>query len=188
MGEKVLFFIDAGFLSKLSKNFGKGEYIKFKIRSFVNKICSQNGFEIEKIFYYTAPPYQSGESTKSEAQRKERYDSFKNSLIKEGVIFREGRCQRLKNDGKFIYKQKGVDTLLTIDLSHIREDYPKIKKVVLVSSDTDFVPVIEDIKRRGIEVVLFTYFDRKRGSPFSLSNHLLRVASRWVKLNKTDFE
>ena len=188
MGEKILFFIDAGFLSKLSKHFGKGKYIKFKIKNFVNKICSNNKFDSEKIFYYTAPPYQPNKPSKSEIKRKENYDSFRNSLIKEGIVFREGRCQRLKIDGKFMYKQKGVDTLLTIDLSHVKEDYPEIKRIVLISSDTDFVPIIEDIKKRNLEVILFTYFDRKRGSPFSSSNHLLKVASRWIKLNKDDFE
>jgi len=187
MSEKVLVFVDAGFLSKLSKHFGNGEYIKFKIINFVNRICSNNDFVAEKIFFYTAPPYQSNNPSKFDIARKEKYDSFKYFLTKENIIFREGRVQRLKIDGKFEYKQKGVDTLLTIDLSHVREDYPKIKKIVLVSSDTDFVPIIEDIKKRGLDIFLFTYFDRKRDSPFSLSNHLLKVCSRYIKLTKEDF-
>jgi len=184
--EKTLFFIDAGFLSKLSKHFGKGDYVKFKIKDFVKKICSKESVFPKKVFYYTAPPYQSSTPNKREIEKKENYDRFKHSLVKEGVIFREGRIQRLKIDNKFIYKQKGVDTLLTIDLSHIKEDYPLVKKIILVSSDTDFVPVIEDIKNRKIEVILYTYFDRIRGSPFSLSNHLLKSSSRWIKLKEED--
>lgn len=186
MGESVLVFIDGGFLSKLSKHFGRGEYIKFKIKDFVDNICSKNGFLPEKVFYYVAHPYQSNNPSKEQIKRKENYDSFKNSLIEEGFVVREGRCQRLKTGNKFEYKQKGVDTLLTIDLSHVKEDFPEINKVVLVSSDTDFVPVIEDIKRRSIEVILFTYFDKKRKSPFSLSNHLLQACSRYIKLTKED--
>jgi uncharacterized LabA/DUF88 family protein len=188
MSEKVLIFIDAGFLSKLSKHLGGGEYIKFKIKNLVNNICSKHDFIPEKIFYYTAPPYQSNNPEIKEIQRKEKYDSFRSLLIKEGVIFREGRCQRLKIDNKFEYKQKGVDTLLTIDLSHVKEDYHLIKKIILLSSDTDFCPIIEDIKGRGLEVILFTYFDRKRGSPFSLSNHLLKSCSKWVRLKGEDFK
>lgn len=188
MFEKVLFFIDAGFLSKLSKNLGEGKYISFKVKDFVNNICNSNNFIAEKVFYYTAPPYQSNNPSKDQIKRKEKYDSFRNSLIKEGVIFREGRVQRLKTENKFEYKQKGVDTLLTIDLSHVKEDHPKISKIILVSSDTDFCPIIEDIKKRGISVILFTYFDKKRGSPFSLSNHLLKSCSRWIKLRKEDFK
>jgi uncharacterized LabA/DUF88 family protein len=133
------------------------------------------------------PPFQSNNSTKEEAKRKEKYDLFKHSLIKEGIIFREGRVQRLKTEGEFIFKQKGVDKLLTIDLSHIKEDYPHINKNILVSSDTDFCPVIEDIKKRGIKVILYTYFNKIRGSPFSLSNHLLKSCSKYIKLSKQDF-
>ena len=188
MADKVLIFIDAGFLSKLSKHLGEGEYIKFKIKDFVNNLSKKYDFQCEKIFYYTAPPYQSNNPPSSEVKRKEKYDSFRVSLIKEGIVFREGRCQKLKLNGKIEYKQKGVDTLLTIDLSHIKEDFPKIKKIILISSETDFVPVLEDIKKRGIEVVLFSYFDKKRGTPFSLSNHLLNSCSKYIRLTKNDFE
>ena len=186
MSDKAVCFIDGGFLSKLSKHFGSGKYLNFKIKNFVSNLSKRYGFIFESLFYYTAPPYQSSNPDASEINRKEKYDSFRSSLIKEGVIFREGRCQRLKIEGNFVYKQKGVDTLLTIDLSHIKEDYPNVRKIILISSDTDFVPVIEDIKKRGIEVILFTYFDRKRGSPFSLSNHLISSCSRYIKLKKED--
>jgi uncharacterized LabA/DUF88 family protein len=80
-----------------------------------------------------------------------------------------------------------VDTLLTIDLSHVKEDYPKIKKVIIVASDTDFVPVIEDAKKRGIEVILFCYYKRKRDTNFSRSNHLINSCSKYIKLTREDF-
>src|SRR3989344_818645 len=159
----------------------------FTIKDFINNLANRHNFNFKTIFYYNAPPYQSNKPDKLQINLKENYDSFKSSLIKDGFIFREGRVQRLKIDGNFLYKQKGVDTLLTIDLSHIKEDYTDIHKIVLISSDTDFVPIIEDIKKRGIEVILLTYFDRKRRSPFSLSNHLLDSCSRYIFLVKEDF-
>ena len=63
------------------------------------------------------------------------------------ITVREGRLQRLKIIETFSYKQKGVDTLVTIDLSHIKEDFPNIDKIILVACDTDFCPVVDDIKR-----------------------------------------
>ena len=81
-----------------------------------------------------------------------------------------------------------VDNLLTIDIGHINEDFPDIKKVILVSSDTDFCPPIRDIKKRyRIEVILYTYFDKKRKSKFSLSNELIDCCSNCFKLIKEDF-
>ena len=44
------------------------------------------------------------------------------------------------------------------------------------------------MKQKGFEIIVYTYFDRERRSKFSTSNHLLKVATRWVKLKKEDFE
>ena len=104
------------------------------------------------------------------------------------ITIREGRCQRLKIDGKYRYKQKGVDTLLTMDLMDLPLEHPKIKEVILIASDSDFVPVIQRLKKFGIKVTLYTYFERDRKSIFSTSNKLLGSVSKYVKLKKEDFE
>ena len=69
-----------------------------------------------------------------------------------------------------------------------KETYPGINTIILIASDSDFVPVIERMKQKGFKVILYTYFDRKRKSRFSTSNHLLKTASKWVKLNESYFE
>jgi uncharacterized LabA/DUF88 family protein len=69
-----------------------------------------------------------------------------------------------------------------------KESHPEIKKIILIASDSDFAPVIERMKAKDVGVILYTYFDRKRDSRFSTSNHLLRVASKWVRLNESYFE
>ncbi len=186
--EGTLVFLDGGFLSKLTKHFGRGKHLKYDIIRFSKLLVMKQNLFCKKIFYYTAPPYQSEPPTKKEELMKKGYDIFIRILKRKGVEIREGRVQRLKIDENYLYKQKGVDTLLTIDLSHIKEDYPKIKKIILVSSDTDFCPVIRNIRKRGTEVYLFTYFDRIRNSPFSLSNELLACCSKCFKLTKQDFE
>ena len=142
------------------------------------------------LFYYTCPPFQSAKPTKEEAERKKGHDKFIIALSKnKDTTTRQGRCQKIINEsGEIEYNQKGVDTLLTLDLSHVKDDFPNIKKIILVSSDTDFCPAIRDIKKRDkIEVILYTYFDRKRKSKFSLSNELIYCCSRYFKLTKEDF-
>ena len=188
--EDTLVFIDEGFLDKVSKLFGEGRRLKFDKFDFAKKISNKRGLFCKHLFYYTAPPFQSPKSTEKENKMREGYDRFINSLMKnKDITIREGRCQRLKDEnGEFEYHQKGVDTLLTIDLGHIKDDFPNIKKIVLVSSDTDFCPAIKDIRNRDkIEVILYTYFDRKRKSKFSLSNELINCCSRCFKLTKEDF-
>lgn len=188
--EDTLVFIDEGFLDKLTKFLGNGIRLKFDKLKFAKRLSEKQGLSFKHLFYYTSPPFQGTFPTMDEKKRKEGYDRFIASLSKNKQIsVREGRCQKIiNNDGKIDYNQKGVDTLLTIDLSHLREDYPNIKRIILISSDSDFCPSIKDIKMRGsIEVILYTYFDKKRGSRFSLSNELISCCSKCFKLTKEDF-
>ena len=188
--EETLVFIDEGFLDKLTKLFGDGKRIRYDKLDFSKRIAKKQNLICKHVFYYTCPPFQSDKPTKEEAERKKSHDRFIVALSKDkNLTTREGRCQRILNNiGEFEYHQKGVDTLLTIDLGHIKDDSPNIRKIILVSSDTDFCPAIKDIKNRSkIEVILYTYFDRKRKSRFSLSNELIACCSKYFKLIKEDF-
>jgi len=118
-------------------------------------------------------------------KRKANYDKFINQLknTKPQIIVKEGRCQKI---GK-IYSQKGVDTLITIGLSRIpkREN---INEIILLSSDTDFVPIIKDLKEDKINVILAYFTDRKRKSAFSLSNHLWKACKDKILIRKEFFK
>ncbi|PJE81266.1 hypothetical protein COU58_03475 [Candidatus Pacearchaeota archaeon CG10_big_fil_rev_8_21_14_0_10_32_42] len=187
--ERVLVLIDAGFLSKVSHELGEGHYFKYDILKFSKNLCGKFGSVFHHLFFYNAPPYQNTYPSQDQKKRKEDYDSFISKLSRhECVTIREGRCQRVKNDGRYIYKQKGVDTLLTMDLMEIPIEYPKIKQIILIASDSDFVPVIQKLRKRGIKVILYTYFDRVRDSNFSRSNELIKSVNRYIKLKKSDFE
>lgn len=189
--EETIVFIDEGFLDKLSKHFGNGVRLRFDKFLLAKNLAKKHNLFCKKLFYYTAPPFQSTFPTNEEKQKKAGHDKFVSALAKnKNIIIREGRCQRTFNEkGVAVYKQKGVDTLLTIDLGHLKEDFPEIKKIILISSDTDFCPAIKDIKERdNIEVILYTYFDRQRKSKFSLSNELINCCSIYCKLEKQDFE
>ncbi len=186
--ENTLIFIDAGFLSKLSRYFGNGKYLKYNIITFSNNLAKKQGLNCKNIFYYTAPPFQNENSNKEEAEKYRKYENFKNALLKNSdIIIREGRCQRLKSEKEFIYNQKGVDALIIIDLMSIPLEHKEVKKIILIANDSDFVPVVEKIKGLGIDVILYTYYSKNRGSSFSRSNHLLKIVSRYIRLTKEDF-
>ena len=187
--EETLIFIDAGFLSKLNKHFGNGKYIKFDLFKFCKVLAKKQGLFCKHIFYYTAPPFQSTPPTTEERKRKENYDRFISKLSKNKMItIREGRCQRVKNDdGNFEFYQKGVDTLMTMDLISVPLKFDNIKKVILIVCDSDFVPVIKRLREIGIKVILYTYHEKKRKSKFSTSNELMKVVDKVVFLTKEDF-
>lgn len=149
---------------------------------FAKNIAKSKNLECKKIYFYTAPPYQSSIPTKEENTRKANYDKFILKLEEVGIIIREGRCQKIDN----IFQQKGVDTLLTIDLSRIPKK-EEIYDVIVLTSDTDFVPIINDLSEDGINVILAYFTDKKRKSGLSLSNHLWRACKDKIRIKKEYF-
>ncbi len=187
--EETLIFLDAGLLSKLSKYFGKGKYLKYDIINFSKNLAKKENLNCKQIFYYVAPPFQSEPPLKEEIKRKENYDQFIRKLLKnKEIVVREGRCQRLKIDGEFIFKQKAVDSLMIMDLMRIPIDYSKIKKIIIIASDSDFVPIIEYLRKLNIEIILYTHYSKKRQSNLSRSNELLKVVNKYIEISKKDFE
>lgn len=188
--EDTLIFVDDGFFGLVKKYFQKEDGKSKKYLQTFRNICKKEKLNLKHLFIYTCPPYQSPKPTKKEDFLMSRYQNMTKMLRKKKwITLKEGRCQKIINkEGEYEYYQKGVDALMIMDMYDIKENHPNIKKIILIASDSDFVPVIERMKQKGIEIVLYTYFDRKRGSKFSTSNQLLKIASKWVKLNTEDFE
>ena len=168
--ERTLVFIDAGYLSKLSKHFGGGKYLKLDIIKFAQYLSIKQNLWCAHIFYYTAPPFQDTTPTMKDAQMRAGYDKYMSKLKRNrDLTVREGRVQNI--DGQFT--QKGVDTLLTMDLAEEPSERG-INTIILLACDTDFVPILNRIRERHkIKVILYYFMDRQRGSIFSMSNHIL---------------
>jgi len=183
--KKTILLIDAGYLSYVSKHFGKGKPLKYRLENFANNLCKDLELECIKIFFYVAPPFQSPKPTEGENKRKANYDKFiaKLKKVKPEVVIREGRLQKIGE----VFSQKGVDTLITMDL--LRTSIEKeVKEIILITSDTDFVPILNDIrKKEKIKVNLAYYTDRKRKSAFSLSNHLWKAVDKRILIKKEHF-
>ena len=187
--DETLVYLDAGFLSKLSRYFGKGKYLECDIISLLKNLAKKQNLYCKHIFYYIAPPFQSEPPSQEEIKRRERYDKFIKKLsLNKYIIIREGRCQRLKIDGGFIYRQKAVDSLMIMDLMRLPIDYHKIRNIILIASDSDFVPIIKYLRKLNIEIILYTHYSKRRESNLSRSNELLKVVNRYVELTKKDFD
>ncbi|HDL02461.1 MAG TPA: NYN domain-containing protein [Candidatus Pacearchaeota archaeon] len=188
--EECIIIVDNGFFKLVKKEFENKSGGKKKFLKTFRNICRNEGFNLKHLFFCTAPPYQSSNPSKRENKLREGYDNLIKLLgYKKWITVREGRCQRSKVDGEYKYSQKGVDSWIVADLCRVSRFFSDVRKVILISSDSDFAPIIKDIREKdSIEVILYTYFDRKRSSCFSLSNHLQDVCSKWVKLKSEDFE
>ncbi len=189
--EDTIILVDDGFFRLVKRYFQKITKKKKKFLQTFRNICKKENLNLKHLFVYMAPSFQSKYPTEDERFRKKKYDKIKKMLDKKNwVTVRERRCQRIFDEkGKIKFNQKGVDSWIVADLCLFKEEFSNIKKVILISSDSDFAPIIKMIKEKmDIEVVLYTYFENKRKSLFYRSNHLLNVCSRWVKLREKDFE
>ena len=188
--EDTLIFVDDCFFGLVKRQFQKNTGKNKKYLRTFKIICEKERLNLKHLFIYTCPPYQSPKPTKNDAVLMSRYQGMTSMLRKKKwVTLREGRCQKIINEkGEAEYCQKGVDALVILDMYDFKERFPNVKKIILIASDSDFVPVIERMKQKDIEVILYTYFDRKRNSRFSTSNQLLKTASKWIKLNDLHFE
>ncbi len=179
----ALVFVDNGYLRLVAKRFGLSS--RYGLHKLADVLCTKAGLKCAKIFFYTAPPFQGSKPSDDEKHRKANYDRFVDRLKSDPTItIREGRCQKIGNE----YFQKGVDTLMTMDLVGAKGHYPDVHSVVVITSDTDFVPVLRAIREDGIKVVLCYYNDYIRHSRFSMSNHLLTVCDRSILLSPEQFK
>ena len=177
-------FIDGAYLSLIAKKFDrKGRYDLGKLAAVFAEDAS---LHCAHTYFYSAPPYQSPVPTPDENARKARYDRFISRLKGlPGLTAREGRCQKIGNS----YRQKGVDTLMTMDLTLMPIDHAQVKQAIIVTADTDFVPVLSHLREHhGLRITLYYYTDRKRGSGFSLSNHLLSICDECRLISPSHFD
>lgn len=184
MMEETIVLIDAGYLSLISKFLGKGRPLKFDINKFAKLLAEKQGMIVKKIIYYTAPPFEDSKPTDEEILRKSKYQKFVNRLREiPNFLVKEGRCQKI--DDKF--QQKGVDTLMIMDLLEIAFKKEVTNMIILVC-DTDFVPILNRIRKEGIKVILYYFTDFNRKSKFFMSNHILTACNRKVLLKKKNFD
>lgn len=189
--DECLVLVDNGFFKLVRKEFELKDKKKKKFFQTFRNLCKNENLKLKHLFVYMAPPSQSRIPTEDENIRKKQYDKIKKMLDrKKWTTVREGRCQKIKErGGTNTFKQKGVDSWIIADLCLFQEEFPTVRKIILISSDSDFAPVVELIKKKkDIEVILYTYFDKDRKGKFHRSNHLLKSVSKWIKLKSGDFD
>lgn len=164
--EDALVFLDSAYLDKITIALGGGIRIRIEYIPFCSYLANLRGLNCKRIYYYCAPPYQNEAPTVDQRRRRKGYDNFVGYMeikYRNYFIIREGHLiqlfeKTLQESFRPIYHQKGVDTWLTMDL--LEEPFKeKVKTIILIASDGDFVPVIDRIQQRGIKPILFYYFN-----------------------------
>lgn len=150
--DKVGIFIDGGYVRAMLHEHYSNYRIDFLKLS--NELCQ--GCERYRTYYYMCPPYQSKNPTDEERAKTAEMDKFFAQLrLKPRFVLRLGRLQRTGNP-VHPFVQKGVDVLLSIDLTQISAE-KIIDQAIVVSADSDFAPAIERARDNHI-LVTVAYF------------------------------
>lgn len=151
---------------------------KIDFLKFSDALCG--GCERFRTYYYTCPPYQSASPTESEKIRKANSDRFLNKLQSlPRFEIRTGLLQKTK-DKKRPYIQKGVDVLLSIDLTEISAK-GVIDKVIIVSADSDFDPAIKKAKDYFVLVTLASFYQHKSQVLYASCDDRISIDEEFIK-------
>lgn len=177
---RIAIFIDNGYFSKIIKNHFNEAAIDYGL--FSDNICG--GSDRLRTYVYDCMPYQSSPPTPTERKLyadKDRFISYLKKLPRFEV--RLGRLQKIKVDGKWIFKQKMVDILLSVDL--VRLSWSRqIQDAILVAGDSDYVPAVIAAKDAGVLVKLYykepihDYLLEKCDEPIKIEEELINKSLR----------
>lgn len=159
----------SNFYHKLkSRQIGVKNQIKFDYRGFAKWLCKNS--KITEIRFYVGRIREEKDNPKSK-RLKSKQDKLIATLQNQGIKVISGYI--LKSDGS--YHEKGVDVAMAVDIcmKAVRNEYSHL---VLISSDTDLIPAIKEIKKlkKTVEYVGFSHNPSFALIRFSDSRTLLK--------------
>lgn len=153
---RVAIFIDGGYLDKvLKQEFNEVRIDYQKLSRYIADLIHPDT-DILRSYYYHCLPYQSQQPSNYEKELFGEKDKLFSELRKlRRFEVRLGHLQRYEGKhGHFEFRQKMVDTLLSIDLVRLSANR-QITHAAIIAGDADFVPAIEVACNEGVGVWLF---------------------------------
>ncbi len=130
------------------------------------------GFDLKHIYLYDAVKDSSRERAQYAQQQK--FHSGILFLSSKWPISIKTRKLKYRPFGKeFVPEEKGVDVLLVVDAITIALE-GEVETIIILSGDADFVPLVEFLKTRSIEIVnLHLYSGSSTELRQACNNHIL---------------
>jgi len=173
--EKVICAIDGGFLTKTIEKYAQAQALlqakKLDYSALVHKMAGN--ISLLRSYYYTAPPFVSPNPTPTQKTLQSNFETLKNMLLKiPQMEIRLGRIKRsFDSSGNPKFSQKGVDTLMAIDLVTFSTK-KLISHAVLLTGDSDLIPAIQVVKNEGVIVKVITFKEH----PLSTADQIRQCA------------
>lgn len=137
------------------------------------------GFKISRKIFYTARLHSHKDTKKKSEELIKVQRKLRNSLIKLGYEFViAGNVRAQKVNDKIVFREKGVDVKIAVDLVSLASD-KKLDTAILCSSDSDLQPAIKELRGRKVEVVYL-------GFETSPNKGLAYTANRTILLRNSE--
>lgn len=113
-------------------------------------------YKISKMFFYGARLHEYKDTLKKSRELIDFQRRLKINLEKQGFIFVmagnvRGQTLTVNGHKKVIFREKGVDVKIAVDLVALSCDR-KINKAILCSSDSDLQPAVYELKKRKVKI------------------------------------
>ncbi len=171
--KRIAIFIDgSNFYHTLKTLFPEKKPINFNFELFVNHLSTNQ--ELVGAFYYNSPLDREKDETGYRKQQRF-FDKIKR-IQKFNLIL--CRMQKRVVNGKVVYEVKEDDIHLAVDMVRLAYD-DAYDVAILVSTDGDFVPAIDTVRKKG-KIVENIGFENK------FSWHLRQKSDKFKQLKKYD--
>ena len=184
---KTVLLIDGGYLRASAQKAGK-TYDNPFIEAFA-KLCVAPDEYLLRVLYYDSPQYrgevqlpvsagktsfQSSDKWLTELAKLEKFAVRRGTLGFRGwkprTIPIAGGRPLTDADFAPVFEQKGVDMRIGLDIA-VMSDQRSVERIVLISGDTDMIPVMKHARKAGLGIVLIQLSQPTKGLHDTLLAH-----------------
>jgi len=145
--KRTVVFIDGNnWYHNVKSIFEKPRVIDFK--KLADLISEHFDLNIKKIRYYNSIP---DIGLGDEVYYK--HMVFLAKLKKQGIVVNTRKLKKIKENGKIIRIEKGIDVMISVDMISKTLVEDECDCCVLITGDSDYVPVMQLIKKAKKEVI-----------------------------------
>ena len=145
--KKAIMFVDGNnWYHNVKHLVGKPRIVDF--RKLANLIAEHFNLGIKEIRYYNSiPDIGMGDEIYY------KHMVFLAKLKKQGIVVNTRKLKKIKENGKIIRIEKGIDVMVSADMVSKTLVEKECECCVLITGDSDYVPVMQLIKKAGKEVL-----------------------------------
>ncbi len=158
MSKTILFIDGENFINKVEEVLREEKIDKKRLDLALidfNKLFKEplKEFKVSRKIFYAAKLHYYPQTKDKSIELIKFQRKLRNNLIKQGYEFvLAGNVRGQKVDSKIIFREKGVDVRIAVDLVSLVCD-GKLDTAILCSSDSDLQPAIKEVSKRNGKVV-----------------------------------